>query len=81
MSKKVMKVATFGLGGLLMKKAGFFAEPEKLTPPAEPDVEIRAAAEAEYERMRKRKGASSTNVTGPLGLTTQPTTFKSTLGG
>ena len=38
------------------------------------------AAFAEAELMRKRKGMASTMLTGPGGMTSQPTTLKSQLG-
>jgi len=44
------------------------------------DTAIKAAAYAEAERLRKKKGLRSTLLTGPGGVTNPPTTFKTTLG-
>jgi|WetSurMetagenome_2_1015567.scaffolds.fasta_scaffold1049966_1 hypothetical protein len=42
--------------------------------------ESQEAAYAEAERLRKRHGASSTILTGPLGITQAAQTSKTTLG-
>lgn len=50
-------------------------------PVSKDDTAIKEAAEREAERIRKRRGMKSTIMTGPQGLTTQPTVLKEELGG
>ncbi len=44
------------------------------------DKAISAAAYAETEALRKRRGSASTIVTGPMGVLGTPTTLKTALG-
>ena len=44
------------------------------------DTATKEAALAEEEKMKRRKGYKSTILTGPEGLTTAPSTLKTTLG-
>ena len=46
----------------------------------ETDTAVKEAAYSEAERLRKKKGLRSTQVTGPAGITNPPTTFKTKLG-
>jgi hypothetical protein len=54
-------------------------------PPKAPVQEpVKASTESAYaaaQNLRNRKGASSTILTGPLGVTTPPQITKATLGG
>jgi hypothetical protein len=50
-----------------------------LKPPS--DKQALEAAYAQAEQMRKRRGSSSTILTGPLGVQTPPTTTQAQLGG
>ncbi len=86
--RKVLNTATFGiLGGLLgedEKPAAptiiqTAAEPAK--PEAKADVAADEAAAKEAERLRKRRGAASTIVTGAMGDTSQASVYRQTLGG
>ncbi len=57
-------------------------KPPALPPVTEPPVDTAAqqAAYAEAESLRKRRGAASTILTGPSGVTSTPTTMKTRLG-
>lgn len=59
--------------------------PVVVAAPVEPVIEkiepaAKEAAVRESERIKKRKGAQSTILTGQAGLTTTPTTLKEKLG-
>ena len=58
--------------------------PEPIMPPPPPsadDVAAREAAAREAEGLRKRRrGMAGTIMTGPQGLTTEPTVLKQKLG-
>ncbi len=49
-------------------------------PPAADDMAAKEAAAREAERIRKRKGAASTIMTSPSGVTEAPTVLKQKLG-
>ena len=55
-------------------------KPDKPKAAAATDEEVLAAAKAEAERLRRRKGRGSTILTSPTGITTEATTHKTTLG-
>lgn len=46
----------------------------------EPEVDTKEAAYSEADRLRKKKGLRSTQLTGPSGITNPPTTLKARLG-
>ena len=50
------------------------------TPSVDLDAAAKAAAAAEAERIKKKKGYQSTIVTGQLGISSDATTKKNTLG-
>lgn len=59
-------------------------EAPKPTSPADAIASRKSAMEAAYaqaESMRKRRGSSSTILTGPLGVTEPPQTVHAQLGG
>ena len=63
--------------------SGLFRSPSYpvIQPPVtETSPEVKEAARLERERMRKRKGYSSTILTGPSGVTEDPELLKATLG-
>ena len=70
--------------------AGLFSKPKMPTPiipsvptvptPTEIDTAAKEAAAREAERIRKRKGAASTILTSPSGVTIAPTVLKEKLG-
>lgn len=54
---------------------------EELPPPVEePQPLVKAAAEKEVEKMKKKRGAQSTILTGPEGLTGEAPVQKKKLG-
>ncbi len=54
--------------------------PEPIIVPPKTDPAIAEAARKEAERLRRLRGAASTILTGPGGVTTAPTTVKTKLG-
>jgi hypothetical protein len=63
--------------------ASLFSKPK--TPEVQPfvaenDARVKAAAAAERDRMKKRKGFLSTILTSPGGVEGDPTTLKTKLG-
>jgi len=54
--------------------------PKIAPPPSREDEEMKAAARREAEVLRRKKGMASMNVTGPGGVTGEPTTRKALLG-
>lgn len=54
--------------------------PEISTPITAENPEVKAAAATEAERLRKKKGYSSTILTGAEGVAGSPATKKETLG-
>lgn len=73
-------------GGSKYSEATTPKMPAPVSAPAEPpgpsaeEIAAKEAAAAEAERLRKKRGLKSTLITGPSGVTTPPTTFKTTLG-
>lgn len=76
-------LASFGLASTGMEKA---KPPESPDYPTEEEVakdtakETSAAAQAQAEALRRRRGFASTVLTGPLGLGTDSATRRATLG-
>jgi hypothetical protein len=72
------------MGGILSIFGGGSSAPAVITPsvaaPADNTEKIKAAAQAEAERVRKRKGAASTIQTAAQGVLEPAATFKATLG-
>ncbi len=67
--------------------SGLFSSPKMppvitptVTPPTPDDSAVKEAAARETAALKKRKGAASTILTGPEGLTTTPTILKEKLG-
>lgn len=55
-------------------------QPKKPRTATAEDQEVIAAAERQAAALRRRRGRASTILTGPTGVTDQPTTKKTTLG-
>ena len=57
-------------------------DPKPVVSAEEPDVDTttKEAAYSEADRIRKKKGLRSTQLTGPSGITNSPTTLKARLG-
>ena len=72
--------APYAMAGSSMYSAYSVMNTPKM-PSAEPSADTtEAAAYAQAESMKKRRGAASTILTSPLGVTNQPNVKKTTLG-
>lgn len=61
----------------------FFSKPKMpavQAPVTDDTAEVQAAARAEADRLRKKRGVRSTILTGSRGLTDTPSTLRTTLG-
>ena len=54
--------------------------PKVQMPVTDDDAEVKEAARLEAENLRKRRGMASTILSGPQGVTDQPSLIKATLG-